>query len=614
MKLNRNQALYKALPNSWISFSRKEDSRYKYSCKVTNWNIVEVNGIYKEKIVADIVRRINSFKIAGGDIGEFSRNNLESSFFFCEASINPEFGDIKCEISPALFYCNHCGKTLQFRSVDKAPTCNCTGSPKLMRQLAMIYACECGHAEGVFLPKSNSEIRYLPRIKEENYKWISLENGSRRLIDMNKKCSNCGKFLRHPYPATDKRTFYPQSGKAVNLYNVKLGELLRQYKEDTYNLLFAKWLGIVGIDEFNKIIKKPEPYFSEDDSLGIDEEIIQRLMKRLSCDRAFAISMLSDDSDEKVDARSVGVEINQLLFNGGSKELLGSNLLEYDTVLYPESKITYEEAVEKAIATGHIMDSQELNEMVDKLGIKFTQISQSVKIVNYSYGYTRLSPVPSMDGKKFVLKSFGAEAKNNVFTSILETEGLLIEFDRKKIYDWLVENFPDDIDNSIEDEKSEKLFFINKIDVNIPIFSSINPNDKITKAVYSLIHTMSHMFIQSAGINSGLSKDSLSEIIFPNIPAVFIYPTTIQGISLGSISGMYETKFLKFLQDAIEMNEICTLDPICMETQNGACMGCSYISDVSCTHFNKDLSRAYLYGGKVVENGVTIEIKKGFWK
>ena len=49
-----------------------------------------------------------------------------------------------------------------------------------------------------------------------------------------------------------------------------------------------------------------------------------------------------------------------------------------------------------------------------------------------------------------------------------------------------------------------------------------------------------------------------------------------------------------------------------METQNGACMGCSYISDVSCTHFNKDLSRSYLYGGTIKTDGEDIIVKKGF--
>ena len=136
----------------------------------------------------------------------------------------------------------------------------------------------------------------------------------------------------------------------------------------------------------------------------------------------------------------------------------------------------------------------------------------------------------------------------------------------------------------------------------------------VTKAVYSLLHTISHMLIQSAGVNSGLSKDSLSEIIFPNIPAVFIYSTTIQGITLGSISGLFETNYAKFLQDAYENYEICTFDPICSETQNGACVACTYISDVSCAHFNKDVSRAWLYGGEILCNGKIIKIKKGFWK
>ena len=76
---------------------------------------------------------------------------------------------------------------------------------------------------------------------------------------------------------------------------------------------------------------------------------------------------------------------------------------------------------------------------------------------------------------------------------------------------------------------------------------------------------------------------------------------------------MFETELVPFLSDAYKDNEICTFDPICKSTQNGACVACTYLSEVNCTHFNKDLSRSYLYGGIIRINNEEIKIKKGFW-
>ena len=136
-----------------------------------------------------------------------------------------------------------------------------------------------------------------------------------------------------------------------------------------------------------------------------------------------------------------------------------------------------------------------------------------------------------------------------------------------------------------------------------------------TKAIYSILHTISHLLIKSAGINSGISKEGFAEIIFPNIPAIFIYPTSEQGHVLGSVSGMFENNYRKFISDAFENFEQCSFDPICTTHHDGSCFACTMLSEVSCEHFNKDLSRKYLYGG-VIDTlwPDKINIEKGFWK
>ena len=59
---------------------------------------------------------------------------------------------------------------------------------------------------------------------------------------------------------------------------------------------------------------------------------------------------------------------------------------------------------------------------------------------------------------------------------------------------------------------------------------------------------------------------------------------------------MFDKNLYKLLKDVYRDNEICTFDPLCMNTRDGNCCACSYLDEVACEHFNKDLSRRYLYG------------------
>ena len=77
------------------------------------------------------------------------------------------------------------------------------------------------------------------------------------------------------------------------------------------------------------------------------------------------------------------------------------------------------------------------------------------------------------------------------------------------------------------EEYDLKLWFLDKIQTGlITPFTEIDDTEdkgKITKAVYTLTHSVSHALIREAAEICGLDKSSLSEYILPNIPAIFIY-------------------------------------------------------------------------------------------
>lgn len=614
MKMNKNQALYRALPNCWITYSDSEKSDYKYACEVIAWNTKRVTGINEDIIRNDIVRRINSFSNAGGIVKpeEFS-SDLISNFEFVEPAMNEGISDIVCKINPTTFYCQRCDTVIVKNKASTVPICpNCSEKTRT-NQLQMVYACECGFAEGV-KPFSKETLFYHSKDKDNQFKFFTKKGFK---IEMKKNCPVCNKTLL-PKNAIDSRLFYSQSGNIVNLYNEKYSDVLKKYKSDAEILMLAKWFDLIDNSKFLNILDYPKDFF-EHKSKDVNDPDIQAFAKMSGMSPEDIVKQFSLNETNVECINKIRNDINHIIplefFSENNLKLITSDLMEFDTLKYPKGILSLDDAISHSINAGTLVDENDVFEMLKKLHIKTMQVSEQVQIVNYAYGFTRLRSCPDGSDSTANLRLRGFNGK--VFTTILETEGILVELDMISIYSWLIKNKIIMDDEIVSNEEDAKKWFVKNIHLDsITHFSTIdgNGNNRATKVVYSLLHTIAHMMIISAGKHSGLSRDSISEIIFPNAASFFIYPTSSEGLTLGSISGMFETNLLLFLEDALKENEICTFDPICLNSQNGACVACAYLSEVNCTHFNKDLSRAYLYGGTIKKNDEIIEIKKGFWK
>ena len=611
MKMNKNQALYKALPNCWITYSDSKKSDYKYSCRVMNWNIKTIFNINKDMLRNDVLKKVSHFSKAGGIVYDDLSQQAIDQMDFVEPVMNEGIPDVTCKISPQTYYCEKCGvvEVLPDSSIS-APMCK--KCHQKMKQLQLAYACECGYADGVRpkFSKYNKALWFFP-----NTNAFKFFDEHKKAVEMHEQCPICKKQLS-PRNAVDKKLFYSQTGNLVNLFNKKYSDILNDYKFDAELLMFGKWFKLLDNDKFDQILDEPKKFF-ERAPIDVDNPEVQRLAKifgmspemvaaKMAAEEGNALSIdnLKHDINQIIDIQSLGINIKSF----------STDLLEFDTLKNAKGVITLDRALERAIELKAIVDKEQVISLLKEMSIKEIQVSESVQIVNYAYGFTRLRSCPAEGGAGSLrLNGFGGKA----YTSILETEGILFEMDLKAIYQWLVDNEIVKDDLVFDNENQLKAWFLENINADsINHFSSIESSDGnlVTKTVYSLLHTISHMMIISAGKHSGLSKDSLSELIFPETGSFFIYPTSNEGITLGSISGMFESDLRLFLEDGQKDNEICAFDPICSTTQNGACLACSYLGEVSCTHFNKDLSRSYLYGGVIKTETRDIVIKKGFWK
>ena len=293
-------------------------------------------------------------------------------------------------------------------------------------------------------------------------------------------------------------------------------------------------------------------------------------------------------------------------------------LMQYDTLKDAKHIISLGEAIQRELEMEFIDDPREILDFNEKIGIANMQVSCDVQIVNCTYGYCRRSIDPhkkTNNNCRLKLNAFGkdkAGTANLVYGAKLDTEGILFEISQKKIITWLFKNglvaeeqLPD-----MDDELAIKKWFAEYVHSDaISMYGVVNEGEKITQNVFSLLHTISHAFIKTAGELSGLSGNSLTEIILVETASIFIYAQSGQGLTLGALSGMIETNYLGFLKKAYADNFNCVFDPICTERDDTACSACMIIPEVSCNYFNSHLGRKYLY---TIDGVATPKI--GFWE
>ncbi|HIT70428.1 MAG TPA: hypothetical protein IAD08_00730 [Candidatus Scatovivens faecipullorum] len=632
MKVNKTQAIYKYLPGAWTTgkYPENNKSAHYYSIRIINWNTKEVKNVYKIKIKNEIIRNINAFENRNGDVSEFinlKNSNGDDTYELLEPAMNIDFPDILSVIDSTVFYCTECHSVQMINSNNFINEIRCKNCGKDMKQLQFVYACECGQAYGITVKNKYKQYYYEPDLGKkggDTYQFYYKNNQNKIPEQMIRTCE-CGNVLR-PRNAEDGAIFHPFEIKTVNLIDRKMGEFLK-FGDLADKVLIANWVDLIDEATLQKVLKNPEESLKDNSNDDLEIKNLADTLK-LPYETVKTIYYTSNPNKIMDNIQEKLLKVNSILENDNSENIdsIATELLEYYTLKKNDNVITLDEVKNKSKKVDSILDEREIDQINNKAKISNAIVSHNIEIINAAYGYTRIVTDPENVnehykklGKKLKLKAFLGNGKYNVYTSLLNTEGILIEFNRKMIFEWLLKNEITDDDIDFNDDKELKRWFINNVDLSeISAFSEIKHVTKkqiITKCVYGLIHTISHLLIRSAGIYSGLNKDSIAELLFPNIPSIYLYSTTIQGITMGSLSGMYEENYKAFISTAMQDYEMCMFDPICMEKQNGSCVACTILNETSCAHFNKDLSRAYLYGGEIkFDNNVVINIKKGFWK
>ena len=616
------QSLFRYLPESWIDF----DSGRGVAV-VKKWDSRPLQGINKKRVLKRIENEIKVFSMRSGFSDKLSVEDYEI--------MEPKY--IYVEASPLTFYCKKCKHAYSFQSVEQMKKLtkgkyNCQACSGKLQQFDLIYACTCGWAGPIQVsPCNNKEhgfkyIKYKDHKDIRNRKWICQACGKEKpLIKFCPECKN--KLLLSPFRQFD--VYIPKTLTMIDLIRTDQtsGNLIKQdpeeqYLEKTYvqKLIHANYLDIIDLNDVRNIIKQ----FEEENQNQDYEELLKAKIEEFisyGLDEATARIVAENalnKNNPKNKLNEIELKVDSVIHTTSEQLYQNSlNLLEFQAVRNSKSISNIEEAIKKAKILSSSSNPDEFKTIVKKYGFTNVQACSGVPMLFTSYGYVREDSNPS----KVKLRGFPKDkelentSKRPIYGTKLETEGILFEFDRKRIIEWLLQNkfidkeaynVPDDLNN----EHALKAWFLtnmnpNVINRNVEIDAQYN----VTKHVYTLIHTISHLLMKKAAELCGLGIDSLSEYIFPGIPSVFIYCHNAQGFKLGAMFNLFEAFLDKWLINSVENADNCLYDPICIEDK-GACLGCVHINEISCEHVNKDLNRAYLIGKIDEDNKRTY----GFWE
>jgi hypothetical protein len=114
--------------------------------------------------------------------------------------------------------------------------------------------------------------------------------------------------------------------------------------------------------------------------------------------------------------------------------------------------------------------------------------------------------------------------------------------------------------------------------------------------VFGLMYTLTHLGVRQTSLLTGLERNSLSEYMLPWALTSAIYCNHRSSATIGALTALYEQSLSEWLASVLDAR-LCVYDPIC-KRREGSCHACTHLAETSCSYFNLNLGRAFLFGGR----------------
>jgi hypothetical protein len=246
------------------------------------------------------------------------------------------------------------------------------------------------------------------------------------------------------------------------------------------------------------------------------------------------------------------------------------------------------------------------------VGTKLERIvlAHRLREVRVQVGFTRISPAGSDNQGEYdenvQLAPLSREA-DWLPASTVQGEGLFLQLSSSALREW--ENRPEVIARAKVLSDAYTTWHLSNTNANSRGPDATMP--PFVGARFYLLHSLSHLLINSIAMECGYSASAIRERIYcgpygddpTDMAGILLYTGTVG--SEGTLGGLVDqgNQLHIHLERAIESASLCSNDPVCAAhnpaddpaerfLEGAACHGCLFVSESSCERFNRYLDRS----------------------
>jgi len=523
-------------------------------------------------------------KIRGFELSDLQRDSL--------VAIRPQ--RVLWEFIPQmLFECTDVNCKVVISCADGRFNGKCPRCKKSLRQFRYVWFHQCGNLRPMMpilqvkCPIHNRDFLYLydtGRRFRTAY-WKCRECNYERSIGM-LQCSEptcTGKpdsYLRASV-WNDPWVYFPQVITFVNLKDEDIKPVIESpIKEE---LFISSYLGLISAGK-DEIKKKAE-------NSTINKNCIS-CGRQIDFDSIYCKYCNAKQPDVVSDPKTTYKELSPTIFSEDSELVTYVALRDLERTLSfreERGKLKDNEDLEKRAYYDEALNS------INKIGLSDILLIGDFPLTYSAVGYTRFQSKPQVWLRAFPpARSTGT--KIPIYTNCITTEALMFQLSASFILKWLKVNnlIPESLANEkldSLDEANAKLWLLELLNDEL---ETDEEKLSLKTIIKELIHSMSHVFLQSVSIESGMDIASFGELLLPNTLSFIIYAGESD---VGGVTATFNQGLRSLLAAVSDQLRSCKFDPSCSEDDDGACVGCLQLPR-GCVEFNERLSRAYIFGGK----------------
>lgn len=529
---------------------------------------------------------------------------------------------------PQTFTCRRCTRTARFddlvrRGIAASGRCSCGGT---MKQVRYVQAHNCGRLEELYLPTQSCPkghgaehlAFYDPgRVKQARW-YCGLCNADVQALRMTPcKCAyndslspgpRPEKFLR-VVPTGDPSLYVPHTVAFINFPEDTEGKI--KAAPDSLALMLARTWGLLS-DTVSNTLRDRESLSRG----GPDDQIVADMVEELRKFDPQNKRVLEFDRNKRRPKGQDSIDRVTQLIAGRKAAITGAPrrwLIEHTTLLDKTNISTIGDVAAMLRRRGDDAGAMDIDDASRKarelMGIREIRVINDFPLALCAYGYTRTSRDPG----RTVITPFPVDERGKipVFSISSETEALWFQLDPRRVVAWLVENglaaaaaLP-----TAEDAWAWLYAEIPGLR-EAPHEPAYQQREAV--AIRTLLHTMSHVFLRRIEW-SGFAPSSVGEYLIPASLSFILYANRYAETKIGGLTTLFEQRLNTWLWDAVQSGHECVYDPICSD-DGGSCAGCTH-REHNCIGFNRELSRATVYGGITPQHGALdgMPIRQAYW-